>query len=54
MVLSQSNQSFNEDNVQLLSTEKCQELLTKLEQTSNKLTPGQSIQINGEEFISLP
>ena len=54
MVLSQSNQSFNENNIKLLSTKKCQEILTELEQTSNKLTPGQSIQINGEEFISLP
>ena len=54
MVLSQANQSFKGNNIKLLNSDKCQKKSNKLTGSSMKLDPGQSVLINGAEFISLP
>ena len=54
MVLSQANQSFKGNNINLLNRDDCQQKLVELSGSSTKLDPGQSVQINGTEFISLP
>ena len=54
MVLSQLNGSFKGDNIKLLNTDACQKKLNQLTGSSKKLEPGQSVQFNGTEFVSLP
>ena len=54
MVLSQANRSFKGNNINLLNRDDCQQKLDELPGSSTNLDPGQSIQINGTEFISLP
>ena len=54
MVLSQANRSFKGNNIELLNKDDCQQQLDKLPGSSTTLDPGQSVQINGTEFISLP
>ena len=54
MVLSQANRSFKGNNINLLNRDDCQQKLDELPGSSTNLDPGQSVQINGTEFISLP
>ena len=54
MVLSQENWSFEGNNIALLNHDNCQEKLDEFAGSSTNLDPGQSVQINGTEFISLP
>ena len=54
MVLSQANRSFKGNNINLLNRDDCQQKLDELQGSSTNLDPGQSVQINGTEFISLP
>ena len=54
MVLSQENRSFTGNNINLLNRGDCQQKLDKWPGSSTNLAPGQSVQINGTEFISLP
>ena len=54
MVLSQTNQSFKGNNIELLNKDNCQQKLDELPGSSINADPGQSVQINGIEFISLP
>ena len=54
MVLSQENRSFKGNNINLLNRDDCQQKLDELPGSNSNLDPGQSVQINGTEFISLP
>ena len=54
MVLSKANRSFTGNNIKLLNKDACQETLDDLQGSSTNVDPGQSVQINGTEFISLP
>jgi hypothetical protein len=54
MVLSQANRSFKGNNIELLNKDDCQQKLDDLPGSSTNVDPGQSVQINGTEFISLP
>jgi len=54
MVLSQANRSFKGNNVELLNKGDCQQKLDGLPGSSTNLDPGQSVQINGTQFVSLP
>ena len=54
MILSQANQSFIGDNIRLLNRDECLQKANELEGSSTTPDPGQSIEMNGTEFISLP
>ena len=54
MVLSQANRSFKGNNINLLNRDDCQQKLDEWPGSSTYLEPGQSVQISGTEFISLP
>ena len=54
MVLSQTNQSFKGNNIKILNRDECQKISSNLGGSSMALDPGQSVQINGTEFINLP